>query len=352
MAEPSQSPNPPGDSTKPGVPATNQSVPGTSGPTAEAFSQDPNLTLPPVDPSLSVADTSLPPIDPALPSIDSTLPPIDQSLPAIDTSLPSLDTAFPSTETNRPVGAEADLFKPNNTGPGTTTVAAQDSNNPNNDAANQAGSHAPVAPAQNPSSNGVYQQQQQQPPPQQQSQGQQFHQPNQGMLHNAQPGAQSINTGPMQSGGHPAQGQHVPQAPIGSPLPNNMPSMAPMGQYMGGYSTNMPQMGVNANSPMRYQMQGDPNRMLSGQRHKKEVKRRTKTGCLTCRKRRIKVSVFVDFVDFVVEDGLGGQKENKLRLASAPTKTPPYSLGLSVSLPPLPTIFSPPLSAIFTSVSR
>ncbi len=30
-------------------------------------------------------------------------------------------------------------------------------------------------------------------------------------------------------------------------------------------------------------------RVMSGGRHKKEIKRRTKTGCLTCRKRRIKV---------------------------------------------------------------
>lgn len=36
-------------------------------------------------------------------------------------------------------------------------------------------------------------------------------------------------------------------------------------------------------------------RLLSGGRHKKEVKRRTKTGCLTCRRRRIKVShLFTD----------------------------------------------------------
>jgi hypothetical protein len=42
---------------------------------------------------------------------------------------------------------------------------------------------------------------------------------------------------------------------------------------------------------VRYQLppQGDQ-RVLSGGRHKKEIKRRTKTGCLTCRKRRIKVS--------------------------------------------------------------
>lgn len=48
-------------------------------------------------------------------------------------------------------------------------------------------------------------------------------------------------------------------------------------------------------SQMRYSMPLPPNQMdarqLSGGRHKKEIKRRTKTGCLTCRKRRIKVSM-------------------------------------------------------------
>lgn len=66
--------------------------------------------------------------------------------------------------------------------------------------------------------------------------------------------------------------------------------MPPMGQYMPGYAPGMPQMGVPPNAQMRYQIPGDPSKMLSGARHKKEVKRRTKTGCLTCRKRRIKVS--------------------------------------------------------------
>ncbi|EER39839.1 C6 finger domain-containing protein [Histoplasma capsulatum H143] len=40
--------------------------------------------------------------------------------------------------------------------------------------------------------------------------------------------------------------------------------------------------------PDPYPITGEPNRGLSSGRHKKEVKRRTKTGCLTCRKRRIK----------------------------------------------------------------
>lgn len=89
----------------------------------------------------------------------------------------------------------------------------------------------------------------------------------------------------MQTMEHPGQASHIPQAPIGSP----MPPMASVGQYMTGYPTNVGQMGMNQSAQMRYQLQGDPNKMLSGGRHKKEVKRRTKTGCLTCRKRRIKV---------------------------------------------------------------
>lgn len=39
----------------------------------------------------------------------------------------------------------------------------------------------------------------------------------------------------------------------------------------------------------RFRIGRDPDRGFSSGRHKKEVKRRTKTGCLTCRKRRIKV---------------------------------------------------------------
>lgn len=37
----------------------------------------------------------------------------------------------------------------------------------------------------------------------------------------------------------------------------------------------------------------DQQRMMSGGRHKKEIKRRTKTGCLTCRKRRIKACLSI-----------------------------------------------------------
>jgi hypothetical protein len=111
------------------------------------------------------------------------------------------------------------------------------------------------------------------------------------MYHN-QGGFSSVNANPGNNG----QGQHgqVPQAPIGSPMPSNMPPMSSMGQYMTGYPSNVSQPGMNSNQ-MGYPMPGDPNKILSGGRHKKEVKRRTKTGCLTCRKRRIKVCDALSF---------------------------------------------------------
>ena len=85
--------------------------------------------------------------------------------------------------------------------------------------------------------------------------------------------------------------QQSAQAQMGSPLP---PPVAPMGTAY--YNPNLPPQQGNPNitsSPlnqsMRYPIPND-GRIMSGGRHKKEIKRRTKTGCLTCRKRRIKVS--------------------------------------------------------------
>ncbi|KAG9186778.1 hypothetical protein G6011_09886 [Alternaria panax] len=88
-----------------------------------------------------------------------------------------------------------------------------------------------------------------------------------------------------------AQPQQPPQ-PMGSPLP---PPQHGMQQYYPHPAHAQPGQPMMANmggpqfNAMRYQLppQGDQ-RVLSGGRHKKEIKRRTKTGCLTCRKRRIK----------------------------------------------------------------
>ncbi|KAF2279458.1 uncharacterized protein EI97DRAFT_448208 [Westerdykella ornata] len=90
------------------------------------------------------------------------------------------------------------------------------------------------------------------------------------------------------------QDGQVQQSSQQPPMPQPMPSPHPppqhhMPQY---YHAAHPQpvgMGVAPHLQMRYALppQGD-HRILSGGRNKKEVKRRTKTGCLTCRKRRIK----------------------------------------------------------------
>ena len=68
--------------------------------------------------------------------------------------------------------------------------------------------------------------------------------------------------------------------PMGSAMPPNMGQYYGQGQY--------PPPSSDPNAPVRYPIPPD-GRQMSGGRHKKEIKRRTKTGCLTCRKRRIKV---------------------------------------------------------------
>jgi hypothetical protein len=82
-------------------------------------------------------------------------------------------------------------------------------------------------------------------------------------------------------------------ASLGSPLP---PPAAPMGAYYHNQQQSLPppQQHPNVTSsphhqPLRYPLPAPDGRIMSGGRHKKEIKRRTKTGCLTCRKRRIKV---------------------------------------------------------------
>lgn len=94
----------------------------------------------------------------------------------------------------------------------------------------------------------------------------------------------------------PPTSSPVPQHnQLGSPLPAPAPSLHNMQnfyQQMGamqqqhGHITSSP-----SHQPLRYPLPSvtQPERIMSGGRHKKEIKRRTKTGCLTCRKRRIKV---------------------------------------------------------------
>ncbi|KAK0621711.1 hypothetical protein B0T17DRAFT_494325, partial [Bombardia bombarda] len=113
--------------------------------------------------------------------------------------------------------------------------------------------------------------------------------------------------------------QQVPSVDTYRPSPNALPSMRTldhqqqqqqqqhamsMGAHIAGPMGSSPTpMGYYGVHPHAYAMHPDPTGMrfaiapglppdpriaLSGGRHKKEIKRRTKTGCLTCRKRRIK----------------------------------------------------------------
>ncbi|MCJ1419044.1 hypothetical protein MMC32_005395 [Xylographa parallela] len=75
---------------------------------------------------------------------------------------------------------------------------------------------------------------------------------------------------------------------MGSPL------APPMAQYYPSPQQSLapppPHMSVTSdpNQPLRYPLPAADNRMMPAGRTKKDIKRRTKTGCLTCRKRRIK----------------------------------------------------------------
>jgi hypothetical protein len=97
----------------------------------------------------------------------------------------------------------------------------------------------------------------------------------------------------------PADAQHKSQQPgLSGPIPHGalLPNTSQYygsqlntnGQYIGRPSPP----GAVASSGSRFPiaLTSDPNSMISSSsRHKKEVKKRTKTGCMTCRKRRIKV---------------------------------------------------------------
>ncbi|KAF2211595.1 hypothetical protein CERZMDRAFT_98476 [Cercospora zeae-maydis SCOH1-5] len=82
--------------------------------------------------------------------------------------------------------------------------------------------------------------------------------------------------------GPPPSQQHAPPYP---PPPYHPPQYAPPAPMPSNVAPN------GQNGVMRFPLPPQPvldARQMSGGRHKKEIKRRTKTGCLTCRKRRIK----------------------------------------------------------------
>ncbi|KAI8623647.1 hypothetical protein F5Y19DRAFT_481438 [Xylariaceae sp. FL1651] len=86
------------------------------------------------------------------------------------------------------------------------------------------------------------------------------------------------------------QQQHITMAMPVSPVPS-LPGQQPLPYYSQmGAMANIPYAGLSTDAiGPRYALPpSGPGAVLAGGRHKKEIKRRTKTGCLTCRKRRIK----------------------------------------------------------------
>lgn len=97
---------------------------------------------------------------------------------------------------------------------------------------------------------------------------------------------------------HSMQSQQAqyPQAPAGPQNGAPMQYAPPQYQYPNGAmppAQMLPNVVSGPNGQMRFALPQQPLPQMSGGRHKKEIKRRTKTGCLTCRKRRIKVSAQV-----------------------------------------------------------
>ncbi|KAF2189637.1 hypothetical protein K469DRAFT_562266 [Zopfia rhizophila CBS 207.26] len=129
------------------------------------------------------------------------------------------------------------------------------------------------------------------PPPQ----GQSNPEPYRGSPQGSNMPLPSLNLPPIRLQDGQAQPPPQPQPgqqPMGSPLPPPQHSMPQYYPHPGHPPPPGQPMNITSsphNLAMRYQLppQGEQ-RMMSGGRHKKEIKRRTKTGCLTCRKRRIK----------------------------------------------------------------
>lgn len=110
-------------------------------------------------------------------------------------------------------------------------------------------------------------------------------------IHHFEPGGQApshpqppyppvpqVNGGPH----HLMQAPHYIYSFHNGAVPPTMPSNAPNGHN--GHN------GAMMRFPMHNQPRLDLSNLSAG-RHRKDIKRRTKSGCLTCRKRRIKVSL-------------------------------------------------------------
>jgi hypothetical protein len=92
----------------------------------------------------------------------------------------------------------------------------------------------------------------------------------------------------LRSAGLPPISQYHPQLAAVSHHDSLNSGYSPW-DYRGSGTSSTVQMNLLPHPPLLPIAPSESHRLLSGGRHKKEVKRRTKTGCLTCRRRRIKV---------------------------------------------------------------
>lgn len=113
-----------------------------------------------------------------------------------------------------------------------------------------------------------------------------------------------------------------------------------------------PAMSSNGGMNGRYAL---PPQAMNAPRQKKDIKRRTKTGCLTCRKRRIKVSSFKSLRDLCLVLGFGGSGEDMFLASrglftatqrSAGTSERPSEARVCLAAPLSSAIMNAPLTCL------
>ncbi|KAK8156986.1 hypothetical protein BC567DRAFT_36758 [Phyllosticta citribraziliensis] len=172
----------------------------------------------------------------------------------------------------------------------------------------------------------------------------------------------SLNLPPIRAIDGQVQQQHHQQHMQQSGSPPLPPPVAPMNAYYASQAQQQQQqqqhhhmgmtsgpMGMPPNMApphVRYQIPppGQDNRIMSGGRHKKEIKRRTKTGCLTCRKRRIKCDEAHPTCrncqkskrECLGYDPIFKQQPGPAQIQPAPSAAPPPTSTAAVTAPPPP----------------
>ncbi|KAK4152062.1 hypothetical protein C8A00DRAFT_16607 [Chaetomidium leptoderma] len=157
-----------------------------------------------------------------------------------------------------------------------------------------------------------------------------------------------------------AQPQHG--IPLGAHMAGPM-TPAPAPPHMGYYNVHPHShiYGLPDPNAMRFALAPglahDPRISLSGGRHKKEIKRRTKTGCLTCRKRRIKCDEAHPTCNNCKKskreclgyDPIFKQQQGPAAIQPAPSTQPPAAPPIAVPASTVPSSAPHPYQASYPS---